>query len=1085
MLAYITPASGDDGVLSPFSPLCLALFMAVVDCEEMLQHLVSMGGVKLLWQNLTSSVVRSCYTDSDRMGGLISSVVNYLSPSLPSSTTLPSKSRRSDRSQYHTHHHQHNSNNNHVSAMAPVMQTANLKTATGCATGSDSGVPSTNTALVNFAPLAIVSSTHSRVRSPQSLLLPSQVLQRTKSPSWSHHFYDNDKFIVLNLKLPCPILLHEIILQPHTTAASYPSAVSVTAGLEGLCYAITGLIPTDTLSYIKLTLRSPVIASTINIRLFKPKENNALALSQIRLMGTTAFKGLTNTADLRQPHIGDDALRTQEDFGNCDWWLLLLKHCMKTLPGGRESVLEAGAGAPGACRACVNLLLAPQYAYSASNSIVSGTKLEAMLLQKPRSMHSNLCSEEVNLNNFSVSKGQSNKSLFFDVGNNSLSLSNIGGKKPDLMSAIEKVKSDAADLMAVVESLDFKSSAKRAKGVADLPNVSHQNENIKPKMFSSTAKLSEKKPSFPLVSNTISSTYQTTSSRSVTDQYSGTSPLEQIILGLCRQSPQWLEEFVAEMLCHPRLLQQSVNQRGSGLRLLYSVCVDEGRGHSLGVQVLLHWLLKLLRSADNSSSQLQVSASMLHTAAAIIWNTKQHLLQQDTDQLLKWIVIASCRGSGEMKTAFDQLLCALCYIQPRHFTTLTTLMAGVTEPDGKSVLLCSLSAGQLSSIVTAAHSAPAIRTLLASHLPVNIVYTVLEWCQRLVRTQIDRRNKSFGATGDAISSPTTTVIAPSSTLTYGELSPSTSSCHSITDMKYDAVAAASEVDDVAGLIWTLSGMCAQPAVQDWMGQGHGSLLWDTLFTVLGDPSLKSLNLDLSSLESATIELLRKACLNHSANHKNIASHLCDLIRRQKSIPSGGLCYVHSLSGFTRSLVVQVLLECERIVVEVEACSQVAFVCDPSLEWLPTPASPHPRHGLALNTRLLSIPLDTCVNEIVAELTDMSGLGSDSNKTCHVVSESVSTWRAAAPSSSNKDEPMVICYDDENDDEDENIVDEIIQMEDVELDAFNKLSMAAGITAKDKRNKDLANAEVLVATIVNGVIYSCSTSGEGKHIPSRI
>lgn len=43
-----------------------------------------------------------------------------------------------------------------------------------------------------------------------------------------------------------------------------------------------------------------------------------------------------------------------------------------------------------------------------------------------------------------------------------------------------------------------------------------------------------------------------------------------------------------------------------------------------------------------------------------------------------------------------------------------------------------------------------------------------------------------------------------------------------------------EVEAVARLVRLLSRLCEQPAVQDWMGQGHGALLWNTLLTVLGE-----------------------------------------------------------------------------------------------------------------------------------------------------------------------------------------------------------------------------------------------------------
>lgn len=140
--------------------------------------------------------------------------------------------------------------------------------------------------------------------------------------------------------------------------------MSVTAGLEGRCSAITGLVPTDTLTQIRLTLRSPIIASVVNIRVYKPKEFSTLGLAQIRLMGTTAFKSPAVDA----PFVGPDIMRNQEDFNACDWWLLLLRHFVSSDTLGLPAVMDAGVKISGSVAACVSLLLAPQFASAALNS---------------------------------------------------------------------------------------------------------------------------------------------------------------------------------------------------------------------------------------------------------------------------------------------------------------------------------------------------------------------------------------------------------------------------------------------------------------------------------------------------------------------------------------------------------------------------------------------------------------------------------------------------------------------------------------------------------------------------------------------
>lgn len=48
-----------------------------------------------------------------------------------------------------------------------------------------------------------------------------------------------------------------------------------------------------------------------------------------------------------------------------------------------------------------------------------------------------------------------------------------------------------------------------------------------------------------------------------------------------------------------------------------------------------------------------------------------------------------------------------------------------------------------------------------------------------------------------------------------------------------------EVEQVAGVVRVLAELCGRSEVQQWLGRGPGSLLWNTLLTVLGQ--LYSLN----------------------------------------------------------------------------------------------------------------------------------------------------------------------------------------------------------------------------------------------------
>lgn len=122
--------------------------------------------------------------------------------------------------------------------------------------------------------------------------------------------------------------------------------------------------------------------------------------------------------------------------------------------------------------------------------------------------------------------------------------------------------------------------------------------------------------------------------------------------------------------------------------------------------------------------------------------------------------------------------------------------------------------------------------------------------------------------------------------------------------------------------------------------------------------------DYSKVEDATIQLMKVCCSNHDQNRKLLAATLCQLIQRQNTPPPGGLTYLHSLSGFTRRLVLQILLEKECVLVHVTS----AFcLSQPPLHTLP-PQIKHPKYGTGNKTRLMFLPVTTKIEEVIRMVT---------------------------------------------------------------------------------------------------------------------
>ena len=531
----------------------------------------------------------------------------------------------------------------------------------------------------------------------------------------------------------------------------------------------------------------------------------------------------------------------------------------------------------------------------------------------------------------------------------------------------------------------------------------------------------------------------------------------------------------------------------SCLRILYHICVKSAQKDA-GIEVVLYWLARLFRPSNLKQISLgdsflggeetKASSAMLSVVASIIWHSKSRLENHDIGELFERIVHATKLAQPEcvLKASLDQLLCALCYVQPPLFQTLiSTLTEGIPKVN-MSKFITNLTPSKVETLAVAACSSSCIQDLLASQIPLYVVCTILEWSQQIVNTQLERCKRI--RVSDISSESARTSNSPQHAHTAGYSSDDSSSMADLpasssgmelkTLPQYsilnphnkEELPTSVTVDEIATLLRILSRLCCQPAIQDWMGEGHGGLLWNTLFTILGDLNMSlSVGKSMTALEGATVELLKATCLNHPVNHKHIAKHLCDLIKRQKKMPSGGHCYIHSLSGFARSLVAQLLLESECMLVEVEVELQKALLGDIPIAWQPascTTSTLHPSYGSSLNSYLLYLPLNTSVAEIVSHVTGSPADAPPAN--CRKASSSVkaSEGKSIAPgdfSINNLDleEPMIICMDDEMEDEEEDVAMlDVSQGEDYES-AFNKLSVAAAITAKDKRNKALFNA----------------------------
>ncbi|KAK7067357.1 Baculoviral IAP repeat-containing protein 6 [Halocaridina rubra] len=572
----------------------------------------------------------------------------------------------------------------------------------------------------------------------------------------------------------------------------------------------------------------------------------------------------------------------------------------------------------------------------------------------------------------------------------------------------------------------------------------------------------------------------------------GSAPLEATTLALAARSPHLLHTLIMTLLTHPLLRQPSGGKSvDAAIALLYELCV--GSSSMEGVSVLLSWLHHIVvqplppsaAPVDNNYSlgalpqqhspqspagglNGTVSAEILHCIAAVLWNTTQDISSHITDELFRHVYEWSERSEGELKIGLDHIMCSMCHVRSQLFTQLLINLSVLTVIDNNQSItddrkdreaeiraartddmkegvegslgaveerlilqdpsVISMTPAHLQTLSIVAQSPQAIHLMLDSGFPLLLVHGILEWCKTEVLHQVESCASS--SAGESVTDHEKASVAEKSRNAEDALSSATPQAPpQITA----AIVPTLSTCLVAHTLHTLAALCAEPPMRDWLGSSEGSVFWLPLLTVLGDPLVRgseplmrgtgpssSSDSDYSCVEDATIHLMRQCCHNHPHNQNLLASTLCHLIQRQNVPPPGGVSYLHSLSGFTRRLVLQLLLEGERVIVHIH--SPQGGLSSPMGCSLP-PLTQHPKFGAGHKARLLNLATTTTMAEIVKMVTDWS----------------------RGPLNNNASD-IELGTSDRRDANDVGHVEFV-----------DKLSIAAGSTAKDKRNKDKMNA----------------------------
>ncbi|XP_053613474.1 baculoviral IAP repeat-containing protein 6 isoform X2 [Plodia interpunctella] len=205
-------------------------------------------------------------------------------------------------------------------------------------------IEATSSGLVNIAPLCTVACANPTAQQAEVLLegggaggRGACAARRMRAAAWSYHFFSaDDASLALTLTLPYAAMLHEVHLQPHLTSlATCPGAVAIEAGCGGTLAPLGPPQNTAGMTSIRLVVARPVVCTTVQIRLYKPRDSSNMGLLQLKLLAEPAFN------------------KQQTGINNTNNWASVVSACSRSATGAAQWAPLACDGALSALCACV------------------------------------------------------------------------------------------------------------------------------------------------------------------------------------------------------------------------------------------------------------------------------------------------------------------------------------------------------------------------------------------------------------------------------------------------------------------------------------------------------------------------------------------------------------------------------------------------------------------------------------------------------------------------------------------------------------------------------------------------------------
>ncbi|XP_015038690.2 baculoviral IAP repeat-containing protein 6 isoform X3 [Drosophila pseudoobscura] len=776
----------------PLSEPFLWYISKVLEVTAAVQTFTQLGGIHIICHNL----VRLNKTIINMQPGLISLIMQHMT--------------RNTRLKLNTH-------------MAANSACKKTTTSTGATSAPVTQHPPRSGAqydgLINFAPFSHIVSENDAAQSAEVLISnPNATHRRPRSPAWSYMFYPNETHVDLTITLPTAILLKEVQLVPHTSnLASCPSAVALELSRD---YGV-GSIPigapmaTTGLTCIRLKLSKAEVATSIVIRLYKPKDCGNVGLVQIAVLGQTIFGNRMQ------------GLRSQGPFMDS------LTSCSSPLQTAAMSTIDADA--------------MPEDDAFAKTSI-------GWVRILSRCFH-------------------------------------MAALQPD---------TKLADLIAAYPA-------------------------SYPGFLEACCSLLNIMPMIP----------------SLAQQH-----LETILLKLGAYNHELSLQLLRTLLWHttPQVFKLSSD---AVCDLIHEVVTGSSTHLLDKLRVLIDWIMQL---HDNYSKQARCNnpqSGFVKVIASILWRVHVQYQLPELPQLITSALFETCfewvsvlEQDEPLKSSFDSLLCALCFIKPELFNQLLVKLGVKLEPpargqtddskvqsgsawfrrEGSENLMVLLERPTfLKTLALACQSPAAVYQMLDSGLPKLLAHAVYEYCTHLL-AGLEQEAPSLAAApapAPAQAAMPTDGQQGSSSLTdfdKAEAPPSASPPNLNTPLLSSSV--------VPKVLDFFAECCAEGPMRNWLGTMQGSVFWKPLLQLLchthSSQFSKTLPMQQSfiRLERSTINFLTRVSACHPENQEVLTSLLIGAIicKPLRSVQGTR----PTISGFTRQLVLQLLLENEHITVAVRS-----------------------------------------------------------------------------------------------------------------------------------------------------------------------